>query len=80
MLASEVLYAEVEVMVLGPPVSKSSNPLLPSYPVSIEVPTLVAVDPLGPSSMMNRDLGSRWGKLFVSLTLQGKSQVQFCSS
>jgi len=58
MLADEVRFAEVEVKVLGPPVAKSSNSLLPSYPVSIEVPTLVAVNPMEPSSMVNRDLSS----------------------
>ena len=67
MLADEVRFAEVEVKVLGPSVAKSSNSLLPSYPVSIEVPTLVAVNPMEPSSMVNRDLSSRWGHLLLRL-------------
>ena len=67
MLADEVRFAEVEVKVLGP-VAKSSNSLLPSYPVSIEVPTLVAVNPMEPSSMVNRDLNlSTVGLLYNSL-------------
>jgi len=56
-LQSEVLHAEVEVTVLGPPVSSSSNALLPSYPVSIDVPILVAVNPMKPSVMVHRNLG-----------------------
>ena len=60
MLVSEVQFAEVEVRVLGPAVPKSSCPLFLSYPVSIDVPTLVAPNPLEPSYMENRDLCSRW--------------------
>ena len=68
MLADEVRFAEVEVKVLGPPLANSSsNSLLPSYPVSIEVPTLVAVNPMEPSSMVNKDLSSRWGNLLLRL-------------
>jgi len=52
-LQEEVLHAEVEVKVLGPPVSK--NPL-PSYPVSIDVPTLVADNPMQPSVLVRRNL------------------------
>ena len=59
-LQSEVLHAEVEVTVLGPHVSSSSNALLPSYPVSIDVPILVAVNPMKPSVMVHRNLGLRW--------------------
>ena len=50
------MHAEVEVKVLGPPESKSP---LPSYPVAIEVPTLVAVNPMEPSVMVHRNLGLR---------------------
>lgn len=74
MLADEVRFAEVEVKVLGP-VAKSSNSLLPSYPVSIEVPTLVAVNPMEPSSMVNRDLSSRWGHLLLRLYNETKANV-----
>ena len=62
-LQSEVLHAEVEVTVLGPPLSMSFNSLLPSYPVSIDVPTLVAVKPMEPSVIVHRNLGLRWVQL-----------------
>ena len=56
MLVSEVLFAEVEVKVLGPTVPKSPCPLFLSYPVSIDV--LVSPNPLEPSYTENRDLCS----------------------
>ena len=58
-LQEEVLHAEVEVSLLGAPVTKPDHPLIPSHPVSIAVPTYVAEDPMEPAVIEKRDLGQR---------------------
>ena len=58
-LQEEVLHAEVEVSLLGAPVTKPDHPLIPSHPVSIVVPTYVADDPMEPAVIEKRDLGQR---------------------
>ena len=58
-LQEEVLHAEVEVSLLGAPVTNPDHPLIPSHPVSIVVPTYVADDPMEPAVIEKRDLGQR---------------------
>ena len=59
MLASILLYQEVEVVVLGPPAVAVSAPQLPSHPASMCLVERYASDPVAPSITIKIDVATR---------------------